>query len=169
MREIGILAGKLRVFLDPALWLLLLSAAIAACAAARSEGLDVAELPLEVRSDYELFAVRCSKCHSLARPLESGIKDDVFWAKYVERMRRQPGSGISPADEIPILRFLHYYSLDKKAPETAPDKKAPAASPDKKAPGASPDKKAPEASPDKKAPETSPVEKAPEGPAEEKR
>ena len=106
----------MRLSVHSALWLLLLPAAIAACAAARSEGLDVASLPPEVRPDYELFADRCSRCHSLARPLESGITDDVFWKKYVERMRRQPGSGISPADEIPILRFLHYYSLDKKPP-----------------------------------------------------
>ncbi|HEX4338701.1 MAG TPA: hypothetical protein VH062_22500 [Polyangiaceae bacterium] len=80
----------------------------------RKEGVEVASLPVDVRSDYELFAVRCSKCHSLARPLEASIDDDAFWKEYVERMRRQPGSGISPADEIPILRFLHYYTLEKK-------------------------------------------------------
>jgi hypothetical protein len=85
-----------------------------ACSAGRSEGLDATSLPPDVRPDYELFAERCSKCHSLARPLESGITDDAFWKEYVERMRRQPGSGISPADEERILRFLHYYSLQKK-------------------------------------------------------
>ena len=84
------------------------------CSSGRREGVDVASLPPDVRPDYELFAQRCSKCHSLARPLESGITDDGFWKEYVERMRRQPSSGISPEDEVPILRFLHYYSLDKK-------------------------------------------------------
>jgi hypothetical protein len=88
---------------------------VVACSAGRSEGLQVASLPVDIRPDYELFAERCSKCHSLARPLESGISDDTFWKEYVERMRRQPGSGISPADEVQILRFLHYYSLEKKA------------------------------------------------------
>ena len=117
MIRLRIRAGRVRLSVHSALWLPLLAAAIAACAAAgRSEGIDVASLPADVRPDYELFADRCSRCHSLARPLESGITDDVFWKKYVERMRRQPGSGISPADEIPILRFLHYYSLGKKAP-----------------------------------------------------
>jgi hypothetical protein len=105
-----------RLSFRSAFGLFVLAAAIAACAAGRSEGLDVATLPPEVRPDYELFANRCSRCHSLARPLESGIKDDVFWKEYVDRMRRQPSSGISPADEIPILRFLHYYSLEKKPP-----------------------------------------------------
>jgi hypothetical protein len=85
------------------------------CAAsgARSEGLDPSTLPAEVRSDYAVFAHRCSKCHSLARPLNSGISDEGYWAMYVARMRRQPGSGISPDDAPRILRFLHYYSLEQ--------------------------------------------------------
>jgi hypothetical protein len=82
----------------------------AACATTARDGLDVARLPAEVRPDYALFARRCSKCHQLARPLGSGIHDDAMWADYVERMRRQPGSGITRADTVPILRFLHYYS-----------------------------------------------------------
>ena len=85
-------------------------ALLAAGCATAGDGLDVARLPAEIRPDYALFARRCSKCHQLARPLGSGIHDDAEWADYVERMRRQPGSGISPADTKPILRFLHYYS-----------------------------------------------------------
>src|SRR5262249_24088974 len=102
--------GRGWAFVQVALFVVLISA----CSSGRHEGIDVASLPPDVRSDYELFAQRCSKCHSLARPLESGITDDGFWHEYVERMRRQPSSGISPDDEIPILRFLHYYSLEKK-------------------------------------------------------
>jgi hypothetical protein len=100
--------------------ILLTTILVVACAAGRSEGLDVATLPPDVRPDYELFAQRCSKCHSLARPLESGITDDSFWAKYVERMRRQPSSGISPSDVQSVLRFLHYYSEDQKKRRGAP-------------------------------------------------
>jgi hypothetical protein len=79
----------------------------------RSEGIDPFTLPADVRADYTVFAQRCSKCHSLARPLSSGITDDRYWALYVARMRRQPASGISPEDAPRILRFLHYYSLDQ--------------------------------------------------------
>jgi hypothetical protein len=86
-----------------------------ACATTARDGLDVAQLPVEVRPDYAMFARRCSKCHQLARPLNSGIHDDAEWADYVERMRRQPASGISPADTKPILRFLHYYSFSYAA------------------------------------------------------
>jgi hypothetical protein len=93
-------------------WRSVLAAALvaAACATTARDGLDVNQLPVEVRADYTLFARRCSKCHQLARPLNSGIHDDAMWADYVERMRRQPASGISRADTKPILRFLHYYS-----------------------------------------------------------
>jgi hypothetical protein len=76
----------------------------------RGEGLDIQTVPADLRADYALFAQRCSKCHSLARPLNSGITNDEFWRLYVERMRRQPGSGISEGDAYYILRFLSWYS-----------------------------------------------------------
>jgi hypothetical protein len=88
-----------------------LAAWLAGCpGAGLGEGVESSKLTPEMRSDYAVFAQKCSKCHSLSRPLESGITDDAFWHAYVERMRRQPGSGISLADEAPILRFLHQYS-----------------------------------------------------------
>jgi hypothetical protein len=88
---------------------------LAACSVfERGEGLDARSLPAEHQADYAIFAQRCSKCHSLARPLNSGITKDEYWRMYVERMRRQPASGISEADTLPILRFLHWYSSDEK-------------------------------------------------------
>jgi len=78
---------------------------------AHLEGVDVSSYPPEVRDDYALFTIRCSKCHALSRALQSGITDDAYWADYVERMRRQPGSGIAPEESPRIQRFLHYYSL----------------------------------------------------------
>jgi hypothetical protein len=95
-----------------------LCCALSGCSAERAEEHDLASRA-DVLDDYRVFAARCSKCHSLARPLNSGIDDDEHWRLYVERMRRQPGSGISEEDTVPILRFLHLYSLEerrKKAP-----------------------------------------------------
>jgi hypothetical protein len=86
----------------------------ASCASWPREGLDAATLPEEVRVDYALFADRCSKCHSLARPLTSGIDEDAYWVDYVARMRRQPASGITMQDTVGILRFLHYFSIEEK-------------------------------------------------------
>jgi hypothetical protein len=98
-------------FLGLFVWLLL-----GACASDRLEGIGpIDALPPPVRADYEVFAQRCSKCHSLARPLSSGIEDDSYWRMYVTRMRRQPGSGISIEDTVKILRFLSYYSRELKA------------------------------------------------------
>ena len=86
-----------------------------ACAAgSRSEAAYAAQLPEEVRGSYAVFAHRCSKCHSLARPLDSGIDDEAYWAMYVDRMRRQPASGISLDDRAPILAFLRYYALEQR-------------------------------------------------------
>jgi hypothetical protein len=96
------------------------SAVLGCPSAGRDDGLDVARLPADERGDYAVFAQRCSKCHSLSRPLESGITEDDFWVAYVARMRRQPGSGISRSDEVPILRFLHYYSAAQLARNDGP-------------------------------------------------
>lgn len=90
---------------------LLLLALVAACSS-RTEGLDRTKLPDEIRSDYDLFARKCSKCHTLARPLQAGITDDEQWVMYVKRMRRQMGSGISYEDQDHILRFLRYYAAE---------------------------------------------------------
>jgi hypothetical protein len=95
--------------------LALLALSLAGCAASGvREGLDINQLPPDVRPDYALFSQRCSKCHPLARALNSGIDQDEMWANYVARMRRQPGSGISREDATQILRFLHYYSLEQQ-------------------------------------------------------
>lgn len=94
--------------------LLTLGAALLAvgCRPSR-DGIDPATLPVEMRSDYEVFARRCSKCHSLARPLTSGITDNAQWVSYVTRMRMQPGSGITEGDQVVILRFLKFYSAEE--------------------------------------------------------
>jgi hypothetical protein len=97
-----------RLLLLPSLALV---AALLACGGPSSD-IDVASAPGASRADYDLFAVRCSKCHSLARPLNSGIDDDGYWRAYVAKMRRQPGSGISAEDSVAILRFLHSYSVE---------------------------------------------------------
>ncbi len=88
------------------------AATLLACPGERSTEPEAASVPPDVRADYAVFAVRCSKCHSLARPLNSGIDDDGYWKTYVAKMRRQPGSGISADDSVAILRFLHAFSLD---------------------------------------------------------
>jgi hypothetical protein len=114
-----------------------------ACSGSRTEGIDPSKLPEDMRDDYALFARRCSKCHSLARPLTAGITDDRQWVLYVNRMRRQPGSGISPDDQEHILRFLRYYAGELRRQEA--EKKAPP--PSSSTPGAPPPAAQPPAAP----------------------
>jgi hypothetical protein len=109
-----------------------LSLVLASCSGGVSREPQADTLSPEVRADYALFALRCSKCHSLARPLNSGIDSDEYWQLYVAKMRRQPGSGISGEDSVAILRFLHRYSVEqtrKKELKIGPVPPDPDASP----------------------------------------
>ncbi len=95
------------------------------CAGARfaPEGLDIQTVPPNLRADYEVFADRCSRCHTLARPLNSGFTTMTQWRNYVARMRRQPGSGISLDDTVHILDFLAYFNDHRdsmRSPEARP-------------------------------------------------
>jgi len=86
-----------------------------------ANAVDVDRLSPELREDYAVFALRCSKCHTLDRPLQSGIDNDAAWVRYVTRMRRQPASGISERDAEAILRFLHVLVEHQRAAKAAPE------------------------------------------------
>lgn len=99
--------------------LALIVALTAACAGSvgRRGGLPddhIKELPEHVAASYELFSQRCSRCHTLSRPLDADITEPAHWEAYVTRMRRTPGSGISQADAKRILVFLEYWAAQRK-------------------------------------------------------
>lgn len=80
------------------------------CAAAqRGEGLDPNAVPPALRADYELFADRCTRCHSISRPLSARVRDRAHWVNYVERMRRQPGAMITAEEGERIVGFLVWF------------------------------------------------------------
>jgi len=102
------------------LQVILLSLAAACAGVGRMGGLpdsEVEALPPDVRASYDLFTKRCSRCHSLSRPLDASIAEPDHWRMYVARMRRNPGSGISPDDAEKILVFLFYWSDLKRGEE----------------------------------------------------
>lgn len=70
---------------------------------------DVSKYPAEMQTAYKTFSKRCSKCHTLARPLWTRFTADE-WEKYVKRMRRKPGSGIKAEEAKTIYEFLVYDS-----------------------------------------------------------
>jgi hypothetical protein len=73
------------------------------------DSLDTTQYPPDIRDAYKVFAVRCSRCHTLARPLNARIRDPQQWVRYVQRMRLNPASGINAKNGEIILRFLLYY------------------------------------------------------------
>ena len=70
--------------------------------------------PEPVQNDYVVFAKRCSKCHTTARPLNSIYASPEMWSRYVTKMWRKTGSGISHQDAKQILEFLVYDSKIRK-------------------------------------------------------
>ena len=69
--------------------------------------IDVSGYPPKMREYYELFANRCSRCHTLARPINSVFTEEE-WKKYVRQMMRKPGSGLTPKTTGQITEFLIY-------------------------------------------------------------
>ncbi len=81
---------------------------------------ELGRMSARVAAAYDVFAVRCSRCHTLARPLEAAIEDRAHWRAYVQRMRKHPGSGISEQDAEEILVFLGYWSQARKQAAEGP-------------------------------------------------
>lgn len=103
--------------------LLATAAALAiSCAGSSSlrygDSVDVASYPPDIQAAYRVFAVRCSRCHTLSRPLNARISDPEHWVRYVTRMRRNQSSGINPKEAEIILSFLLYYTK-QQAPSEA--------------------------------------------------
>jgi hypothetical protein len=80
---------------------------------------DVSDYPADQRDRYEVFAIKCSKCHSLARPINARLTPDE-WQSYVKKMSRRPGSGINEESGQRIAEFLRYYSVRRDGEKRKP-------------------------------------------------
>lgn len=69
--------------------------------------IDVSNYPEEMQELYNVFTRRCSKCHTVARPINSEFTPEE-WEKYVQKMMRKAGSGLTPKTAEQITRFLKY-------------------------------------------------------------
>jgi hypothetical protein len=111
---------------SPTLLLLILAAAVLASEAGEKDGeekvfaadsgqaaIDISEYPEDRQIQYKLYAKKCSKCHTLARSINSEYRGED-WERYVARMSRKPNSGISPKTGDKILSFLqfHFQQID---------------------------------------------------------
>ena len=78
------------------------------------DAIDVSTYPPKMQRAYALFAQKCSRCHTLARPINSQWATSVFWEHYVKRMWRKPGSGINGVEAKQIWDLLVYDSQARK-------------------------------------------------------
>ena len=76
--------------------------------------IDVSKYPKEQQENYQVFSQKCSKCHTLSRPINSDYALPEEWERYVKRMMRKPGSGIGSKDGKKIYEFLTYDSKIRK-------------------------------------------------------
>ena len=92
--------------------------------------IDVSKYPKSIQEKYKLFSHKCTKCHTLARPINSDYALPQEWERYVKRMKNKPGSGISGDEAKTIYEFLVYDSsirkkamIDKKLEKMTPEEK----------------------------------------------
>jgi hypothetical protein len=78
------------------------------------ETVDVAAFPDDIKDAYKTFSTKCSKCHTLARPINTDMTADS-WKMYVKRMSNKPDSAISPDQGKTIYKFLKFYQGEKDA------------------------------------------------------
>lgn len=69
--------------------------------------IDVSSYPPEQQKAYKVFADKCSKCHTIARPINTTMSRPE-WERYVKRMMHKPNSGISNSQGKDIFEFLAY-------------------------------------------------------------
>ena len=75
--------------------------------------IDVSAYPAPQQAGYKVFTTKCSKCHTIARPMNTMMKRDE-WERYVKRMMHKPNSGIGDAQGKVIFDFLIFDQTERK-------------------------------------------------------
>ena len=75
--------------------------------------IDVSSYPAEIQAGYKLFASKCSKCHTIARPINT-MMTRAEWERYVKRMMHKPNSGIADKQGKDIFEFIVYDQVNRK-------------------------------------------------------
>ncbi len=77
--------------------------------------LDVSKYPPEKQRTYNaLLADKCTRCHGMARVINSEFVEPQVWQTYVKRMMIKPGADISPAQAKEMWEFLTYDAQVRK-------------------------------------------------------
>lgn len=104
--------------------------------------IDVSKYPPEMQARYKIFSQKCSKCHTLARPINAPLVLPEEWEAYVMKMTKKRRSGINTNVAREIIEFLQYDSsvrkkdlLEKKLKATEEEKEKAGTKPKKTAGG----------------------------------
>lgn len=75
--------------------------------------INVSAYPPEQQKAYKVFTDKCSKCHTIARPINTMMTTSE-WERYVKRMMHKPNSGINDNQGKTIFEFLSYDQTNRK-------------------------------------------------------
>jgi mono/diheme cytochrome c family protein len=75
--------------------------------------INISAYPAEQQKGYKVFTDKCSKCHTIARPINT-LMTQSEWSRYVKRMMHKPNSGISDTQGKTIYEFLAYDQENRK-------------------------------------------------------
>jgi len=92
--------------------------------------IDISKYPQGIKENYEIFSQKCTQCHKLSRPINCDYVMPDEWSRYVKRMMRKPGSGISTSEAKSIYEFLVFDSSVRKKAQL--DERLAAAKPEEK-------------------------------------
>ena len=79
-----------------------------------TDTINVSQYPKEQQESYKIFTEKCSKCHTLARPINSNYALPEEWTAYVDKMRHKKRSGIDDDAQKAVTSFLIYDSSVRK-------------------------------------------------------
>jgi len=71
--------------------------------------IDTSSFPESMKKSYDMFTVKCAKCHPLARSINARFTAQD-WKRYMKRMIRRPNSGINEEQAGEVYSFLKYYA-----------------------------------------------------------
>jgi hypothetical protein len=75
--------------------------------------IDVSAYPAQQQAAYKVFASKCSRCHTIARPINTMMRHDE-WARDIKRMVNMPNSGITESQGKEALDFLSFDQAARK-------------------------------------------------------
>lgn len=81
--------------------------------------IDVSDYPAQQKFNYRFFRLQCSRCHTLARAINSPMQSRAYWHYHIIRMSlrsRLKNESPIPSDQVKaILDFIEYDARVRKA------------------------------------------------------